>query len=684
MAAPASAQEAESDFADPAATITDDNADTRGRFSAEYFARFAPRTALDMLDQVPGFELENGGGGDSQRGFGQASANVLINGARITSKSTSVRDQLSRIPADNVLRIDIVDGASLDLPGLSGQVANVVLAQTGGLSGQFEWNPQHRFLTNLNNLYGGSVSVTGSSGIVDFTIALENDGTRFGGLGPTFISDADGGLIERRETLFRFFSDRPTLTTDLRIEPSPSVVANVNLSYFKRFSKTREDDTRDFVAGVDQAQERRFDSDTYDYEIAGDLAFPLGPGQLKLIALESFNNRDFTEQAILNFDDDSAPEGRRFRAVTDEGERIARAEYSWPMLALDWQASGEAAFNRLERESSFEQLDPNGEFVDVPLPGSTGSVREERYDFALSAGGAITRAVSFQFTGGAEFSTITDRSEDGQSRSFKRPKGSLLLAWKPSQAWDFSFELSRRVGQLEFSDFLADVSIADDQQTSANALLVPQQSWDAELEVARSLGAWGNATATLFEYRISDFIDIVPLADGSAARGNIDGARVRGASLNATLELAQIGWNGARLDFDGTWRRTRLTDPVDGARRPFSSDTPSAIRIEFRHDVPQTDWAWGGIWDRDPRGRYFRVDEVGREFSGPVFASVFVENKDVFGLTVRGSLFNIAGADRTLNRTVFDGNRANGVIAFVEERRQPVGLGLNFSISGNF
>ncbi|NVE94815.1 TonB-dependent receptor plug domain-containing protein [Altererythrobacter lutimaris] len=684
MTTPAYAREADGYLAEPLMASAGDTSTARESFDADYFARFAPRTALDMLDQVPGFELENGGGGDSQRGFGQASANVLIDGARITSKSTSVRDQLSRIPADNVLRIDIVDGASLDLPGLSGQVANVLLAQTGGLSGQFEWNPQHRFLTNLNNLYGGSISVTGSSGIVDFTIALENDATRFGGLGPTLISDADGVLIERRETLFRFFSDRPTLTADFRIEPAPSVVANVNLSYFKRFSKSREDDTRDLVMAVDQAQRRRFDSDNYGYEIAGDLGFPFGPGQLKLIALESFDQRDATEQARLTFEDGSAPQGRRFASLTEEGERIARAEYSWPMLSLDWQASGEAAFNRLERESSFEQLDADGEFVAAPLPGSTGSVREERYDFALSAGGAITERISFQFTGGAEFSTITDRAEGGQSRSFKRPKGSLLLAWKPSHAWDFSFELSRRVGQLEFSDFLADVSIADDQQTAANALLVPQQSWDAELEIARSLGAWGNATATLFEYRISDFIDIVPLPDGSAARGNIDGARVRGASLNATIELAQIGWNGARLDFDGTWRRTRLTDPVDGARRPLSSDRPSAIRVEFRHDIPQSDWAWGAIWDRDPRGRYFRVDEVGREFSGPVFASVFVENKDVLGLTVRGSLFNIAGADRTLNRTVFNGNRANGVIAFVEERRQPVGLGLNFSISGNF
>ncbi|MEO0447492.1 MAG: hypothetical protein AAF191_15575, partial [Verrucomicrobiota bacterium] len=65
----------------------------------------------------------------------------MINGQRISSKSTSARETLSRIPATNVERIEIVEGASLDIPGLSGQVANVI-ATANGMSGT--WTYRHR------------------------------------------------------------------------------------------------------------------------------------------------------------------------------------------------------------------------------------------------------------------------------------------------------------------------------------------------------------------------------------------------------------------------------------------------------------------------------------------------------------------------------------------------------------
>ena len=106
------------------------------------FARFAPKTALDMLAQVPSFTIRSAD--TSERGLGQASENVLINGQRINDKSGGAVDQLRRTSAANVDRIEIVEAGSLGIPGLAGQVANIILkAQTKG-SGQFSWNPGFR------------------------------------------------------------------------------------------------------------------------------------------------------------------------------------------------------------------------------------------------------------------------------------------------------------------------------------------------------------------------------------------------------------------------------------------------------------------------------------------------------------------------------------------------------------
>ena len=107
------------------------------------FARYAPKTAADMIQQVPGFQIRES---EQLRGLGQATGNVLFNGKRSSTKSDSLFDLLTRIPAANVERIEIVDGATLDIPGLSGQVANIVY-QSSSLSGQFAWTGEMRPLT---------------------------------------------------------------------------------------------------------------------------------------------------------------------------------------------------------------------------------------------------------------------------------------------------------------------------------------------------------------------------------------------------------------------------------------------------------------------------------------------------------------------------------------------------------
>ena len=92
-------------------------------FDPVYFAQFAPRTALDMVRQIPGFSIAEG---EDRRGLGQVSSNVLINGERFSGKSNDVVSELGRIGAANVIRIELIDGATLNLPGLTGQVVNIV------------------------------------------------------------------------------------------------------------------------------------------------------------------------------------------------------------------------------------------------------------------------------------------------------------------------------------------------------------------------------------------------------------------------------------------------------------------------------------------------------------------------------------------------------------------------------
>jgi len=70
--------------------------DASASYEPDYFSQFQPNTARDMVARIPGFALEGGEGGE--RGFGQASLNILINGRRPSSKSSGAGEILGRIP----------------------------------------------------------------------------------------------------------------------------------------------------------------------------------------------------------------------------------------------------------------------------------------------------------------------------------------------------------------------------------------------------------------------------------------------------------------------------------------------------------------------------------------------------------------------------------------------------------
>ncbi len=102
----------------------------RVAYDAAFFAQFNPQNALDMVRQTPGFTLD---GGDDRRGFSGAVGNLLIDGVRPDAKSQSLDSILSRIPARQVLRVEVLRGAETagDASGQS-VLVNVVRTPSAG------------------------------------------------------------------------------------------------------------------------------------------------------------------------------------------------------------------------------------------------------------------------------------------------------------------------------------------------------------------------------------------------------------------------------------------------------------------------------------------------------------------------------------------------------------------------
>ena len=343
------------------------------------FARFAPKTAYDMLKQVPGFTIRTA---DDERGLGQASENVLINGQRIANKSGGAVDQVQRIAASNVERIEIVDAASLGIAGLTGQVANVIVKQGQKSSGQFEYNPNWRAHFAKPEFLAGSVSYNGKTGPLDYTFSVKNDPGRGGLGGPIYIYDRDGVLTEKRREVYHSEYEQANMQAKFGLDGPGSSVGNLTLGYTPYWNPEHIRDHRVIIAtGEERARTIVTKIDAYYADINGDYEFALGPGRLKLIGVRHWEHQPLSQDLIMHFLTTGAPdEGTRFTRDTHSGETIGRGEYHWKSGRNDWQVSFERAFNSLDQKGGLFDLNPEGEFEPVEFPEGSGKVTEVRYE----------------------------------------------------------------------------------------------------------------------------------------------------------------------------------------------------------------------------------------------------------------------------------------------------------------
>jgi hypothetical protein len=675
---PATPAEPGAGATDPAAVPVPPRTGPRTFVPAD-FARFAPRTALDMIRQVPGFTIRDA---PQERGIGQATANVLRNGQRIGGKSDDIVTQLGRIPAANVVRIEIVDGATLDVPGLSGEVANVITRATR-TNGQYSWRPEFR-LRHTDPVYTRfDSSVSGQTGPIEWTLGLENQAGAGGAGGPTHILDRDRNIIELRDDEWQSRTNQPRGSVRLVYDGPGTSVGNLNASYRRFWHDFDEIGLRTTTGAPDRERTVVQDVHGYQYEIGGDFEFALAGGRLKLVGLNRFEFEPVDQTVVTAFADGRPSTGSRFLRGADELERIARAEYRWRGGGADWQLSGEAAFNRLDVESQIFTLEPNGEFRELPFPGGTGSVAEDRYELMASYGRPLADNLTVQLSAGGEYSQLRQAGPGGLSREFWRPKGQLSLNWRPDPRTTLNLRLQRRVGQLNFLDFLQTVNFTDNRENAGNPELVPPQSWDLDVEGIRNLGRYGTTRLRLYSRWYQDIVDTIPIGATGESPGNIDRAIAYGFEWNTTFNFDPMGWRGARIDARLQLQRSRVEDPLTGEDRSISNFLLRLVEMSLRHDVPETDWAWGGSLSHVLGARNYRLTEVGRQWEGPVWTSLFVEHKDVLGLTVRASVTNLTGARSMWERTVFTGRRT-GPVAFFEDRNRDIGPIFSFSIRGRF
>jgi hypothetical protein len=629
-------------------------------YDAKYFAQYAPRTALDIVRRIPGFTLDLGN--TELRGFSGAAGNVVFDGQRPSSKSETLEDLLSRIPASRVSRVDVGPG---DLYGADysskAQVANLILKQGGGTAGNFSGSGARLWNGKLFPNANGSVQFNRGPS----TFSLSADTARGDGVekGYDRVEVADTAeLLEYRRKV-NFFTQRdPYVSGSWALEQGDNRAMHLNARFSPSSFKLRQVNHVTPTGGTERDDTLHQRYKTNIFEVGGDISRPLGGGGIKLVALT--NSRDRT-----TFDDyqfrglGGSPVLAGFEQNTKSKLTESIGKLTWSRADLggfSFETGGEVAFNKLDYALDLVEFE-GGEIFPIDLPLDNATVSEVRGEFFVNAGRQLSKALRVDGALNYEVSRLKVRGDATADRSLKFWKPSVTLDWQPGNGWHSQLILRRTVAQLDFYDFVSVAELSNDQISGGNANLVPQRTWEARVTTERPLLGTGKARLEVGYDLVDKLQDRVLIFDangnGFDSPGNLGTGRRYFADLTLDAPLDRL-WKGLRIRAHGQLQRTRVKDPLSGQVRNFSDYFPDwQWDVDLRRDAGK--FAYGvTVSDRD-RFFIFRTDQIaGYPNLGP-FGTAFVEyrpsGRSSLTLSVE-NLFDTAGA---VDRYFYDPNRSN-------------------------
>ncbi|HEU4705249.1 MAG TPA: TonB-dependent receptor [Sphingomicrobium sp.] len=658
-------------------------------YDAAFFARYAPRTALDIALRVPGFTLDLGN--SDTRGFAGAAGNVVINGARPSSKAESLETTLARIPASSVVKVEVGPG---DLYGAEysgkSQVLNVMLSAVGGFEGNVTLAARRIYTGHVTPTGSASAMIRRGSSTVNLSAGTEHvfqyeEGT------DTLADLATGAPVEHRRKINHYRDFNPYVSGSWALEHSRDRAVRINA----RFSPGRFDlEQRNRVTPVGGPQ--RDDSLIQDYdsrlfELGGDVTRPLAGGAIKLVGLATRRKRDnfdtYLERDGLLDEGAVVVGGFEQTQEATRNETIGRLNWTRQDLAgFSFETGGEAVLNTLDSAVDLFVFDETGERVRIDLPIDHARVKEKRAEAFVNVGRSLTPALRLDAGLTFEHSRLSVRGDTTADRTLSFWKPKATLDWKPGAGWHTQLSVSRTVAQLDFFDFISAAELSTDRVNAGNANLLPQRAWEVRFTADHPILGDGLVKLDLGHDRISRLQDRVLVFDESGrgfdAPGNIGTGKRSFARLNVDAPLGRL-WTGLRVKANAMVQRTRVEDPVSGETRNFSGFYPDwEWYAEARRDSGPLSYGLA-ISDRD-RFAFFRTDEFDVNYNGGPYATAFVEYRPDARTAITLDVDNVLDTNANRERRLFFPNRADTQMSLREVRERNRHLNFGLTVKRSF
>jgi outer membrane receptor for ferrienterochelin and colicins len=689
---------------------TTNEEDSSVRYPSSYFAEWAPVTAQDMINRIPGVSSGGGGGGGGYgggrggRGLGAGGGDqILIDGKRMAGKGNQSRDQLGRISAGQVDYIELIRGTSAELDvRSSGQIINVVLFEaldTDTISYQAN---SDRYIDG-EIVPGGSIAYSGQSGAFNYLFSGQAEpryehytSKETSRLGDWSFND------EVREERVRDRTDY-TLSTNLGYEISERSSVRLNGLYGVQDNTTEVTRwTTDLRTNPTTLAMQREDvpEDQNNWEIGGDYEYNFASGQrFKVIFVTNENDQANVRERYNVLNGGAESKNLYLATASTTRERIVRGSYSMNVFrGQDIEFGAERAQTILDSSLRYAVNSSTGTpsaafggLVPQKVSNANSTVEEIRVEPFLVHNWQLNPRMTLESSLVYETSQITQTGDVYNQRDFAFLKPKVDFRFDVTPTFQLNWNAERTVMQLSFNDFVA---ASDSQDNDSNTLPGNSNLKQEQVFITR-LG---------FEYRLADdigvidgdvrwmkHVDVIDRIDVStptsilSTNGNIGDGYMYGLNLNASLRMKMIGLPNLLVTSSFSVQDAEIKDPFLGIDRRFTNYNRGRTMIGFRHDIPSLRLNYGMDWNNRFDGNMVKYDVDDIEYSaGDPHINAFVEFVAFDGITFRFDARDAASKDQCRERHRYLGPITSGIIEEYEDQCGGSGRVVSLKITGTF
>ncbi len=681
-------------------------------YSADYFAQWAPVTALDMINRIPGMNIQSSAGSPGSnasrggRGLGSGGGGtvILINGKRTAGKNNNTQSQLVRINANQVERIEIIrgTGGELDVRG-STQIANIVMsAQQSSSSISYDINAD--YYSDSQTEPGGSLSYSAQTGDLNVLVNASaepqyehRESFERSVLGDFSLNDTVTEERIRDQTTY-------TLSTNLDYRFSEQTSARFNALYAENDNPTTIErltvnlqNTPNTLA----SQREELPGKLNNWEIGGDFEHRFNSGaRLKTLLIANENDTANTRERYDVFGGGTESINLFLDSSNTIQERILRASYTMDLIENhNVELGAESAQTILNSElrlglplSTGTPSEDFGGLVPATVQNANTRVEEIRYEPFLIHNWRINSRMSLETALVYEFSEIEQSGDSSNKRDFSFFKPKIDYRFDITPQLQLRMLVEKIVRQINFVDFVAVTDSEDDDSNTlaGNTDLRPDFWWNynllAEYRLPNDIGV---VSANIYQHNHKDFkqrIDASTSATNLAsAVGNIGSGTMNIMDLKGSVRLSTFGMPNVLVTSFVSIRDSKVIDPFLEEERSFNNYHRGQFDIGFRHDIPAWKMNYGLKWNNRFDGDFKRwdIDDIESDTQKP-FVTAFLEVTAFSNTILRLDIDNLSDSPQCRERERYLGHVRDQILEELEKRCSNTGRIISFKVSGNF